>query len=66
MTTQVTLQTEKGKIQGQTSFNHTGNQKNLIMVEFEYNERKYKMPFSRKTGKLYNVKLAFDVRLIIN
>ena len=62
--TQVKLQTEKGIILGNESFNHTGNQTKLIMVEFNYEGRNYKYPFSRKTGKLFAVKLPFEIKLI--
>lgn len=62
--TQIKLQTKKGIILGIESFNHTGNQTNLIMVDFNYEGRNYKYPFSRKTGKLYAVKLPFEIKLI--
>lgn len=64
--TTVNLQTEKGIITGTASFNHTGNEKNLIMVEFIYEGRSYKYPFSRKTGNLYACKLPFKINLIVN
>jgi len=62
----VKLQTENGMIDGTASFNHTGNEKNKIMIEFNYMGKSYKMPFSRKTGKLYAYKLPFSVNLIID
>lgn len=62
--TQVKLQTEKGTILGTESFNHTGNQTKLIMIDFNYEGRTYKYPFSRKTGKLYATKLPFEIKLI--
>jgi hypothetical protein len=61
----VILQTETGNIQGLVSFNHTGNQTKLVMIEFIYDNQSYKLPFSRKTGKLYNYSLPFKIKLVL-
>jgi len=58
------LITDKGEIKGEEVKNYyTGNQKNQVAVDFEYEGRKYQYPFSRKTGKLYACKLPFNIRL---
>ena len=62
----VSLKTEKGIISGNVSFNHTGAEKNKIMIEFIYEGKDYKFPFSRKTGKLYSCKLPFSISLILD
>lgn len=62
----VSLKTEKGVISGIVSHNHTGNEKNKIIVEFTYEGRNYQFPFSRKTGKLYDCKLPFQIMLIVD
>lgn len=60
---QVEMRTDNGIIIGTVSFNHTGRQTNLVKIEFIYNNQKYKMPFSRKTGKLYAIKLPFNIKI---
>ena len=60
------LITDKGIIEGtEVKFYYTGNQKNQVGVDFEYEGRKYQYPFSRKTGKLYGCKLPFNIRLVV-
>jgi hypothetical protein len=62
---QIKIKAGNETINGVVTFNHTGNQKNLVMVKFAYNNTNYCYPFSRKTGKVYRVRLSFNPVLIL-